>query len=92
MRWKTSAGAQREGQPNRPYLLVLIMTRRYGPLRGPTFSSCGGLRPSDKAFFALRAKKKLIKTFSSNLSKFERNPKKVKKSKKIPKNPINFQK
>ena len=65
------------------------MTRKYGPLRGPTFSSCGGLRPLDEAFFALRATKKLIKTFSSNLSKFERNPKKMKKSKK---NPKNFQK
>ena len=33
-------------------------TRRYGPLRGPTPSSCRGLPPSAKAFFALRAKKR----------------------------------
>ena len=62
-----------------------ILTNRHGPLRGPTSSSCGGLRP--RAFFALRAKKWLIMlfwpifcnflcpivtllTFSSNLSKF----------------------
>ena len=30
-------------------------TRRYLPLRGPTSSSCGGLRPLAEAFFALRA-------------------------------------
>ena len=35
------------------------LTRRYGPLRGPTSSSCGGLRPSAEAFFALQAKKSL---------------------------------
>ena len=35
---------------------AFINTRRYGPLRGPTSSSCGGLRPSSEAFFALRAK------------------------------------
>ena len=56
-------------------------TRRYSPLRGPTSSSCGGLRPSAEAFFALRAKKELIM-----LSNFERNPKKPKKSKKKQKN------
>jgi hypothetical protein len=38
-------------------------TRRYGPLRGPTSSSCGGLRPSAEAFFALRAKKQLFMLF-----------------------------
>ena len=87
----------------------LNKTRRYGPLRGPTSSSCGGLQPSAEAFFALRAKKKLIMlfwpifgifwcpvvtlvTFSSNLSNFERNPKKTKKiqknkNPKISKNP-----
>ena len=71
-------------------------TRRYSPLRGPTSSSCGGLRP--RAFFALRAKKELsmlfwpifgnflcpvvtLVTFSSYLSNFERNCKKTKKSK-----------
>ena len=75
---------------------IFIDTKRYGPLRGPTSSSCGGLRPSAEAFFALRAKKELIMlfwpifgdfwcpvvtvvTFSSNLSNFERNPKKTEK-------------
>ena len=33
--------------------LGLLFTRRYGPLHGPTFSSCGGLRPLTKVFFAL---------------------------------------
>ena len=32
-------------------------TRRYGPLRGPTSSSCEGLRTLSEAFFGLRAKK-----------------------------------
>ena len=36
-------------------------TRRYGPLCGPTSSSCGGLRP--RLFFALRAKKELFMLF-----------------------------
>ena len=39
------------------------ITRRYGPLRGPTSSSCGGLRPLAEAFFALRAKKELVMLF-----------------------------
>ena len=43
--------------------LMIVITRRYGPLRGPTSSSCGGLRPSDDVFFALRAKKELIMLF-----------------------------
>ena len=43
--------------------LYFIKTRRYGPLRGPTSSSCGGLRPMAEAFFALRAKKELIMLF-----------------------------
>ena len=42
------------------HMYILMHTRRYGPLRGPTSSSCGGLRPSAEAFFALRAKKELI--------------------------------
>ena len=46
-----------------PAVLTFITTRRYGPLRGPTSSSCGGLRPSAEAFFALRAKKGLILLF-----------------------------
>ena len=40
-----------------------IKTRRYGPLRGPTSSSCGGLQPSAEALFALWAKKELIILF-----------------------------
>ena len=72
-------------------------TRRYGPLCGPTSSSCGGLRPLAEAFFG--QKKELIMlfwpifgnfwcpvvtlvTFSSNISN---NTKKTKKSKKIQK-------
>ena len=35
-------------------------TKRYGPLHGPTSSSCEGLWPSAEASFALGAKKKLI--------------------------------
>ena len=42
------------GPRSGPYLLV-VDTRRYGPLHGPTSSSCRGLRPSAKAFFALLA-------------------------------------
>ena len=38
-------------------------TRRNGPLRGLTFSSCGGLWPSAQAFLALRTKKDLIMLF-----------------------------
>ena len=40
-------------------LVSLIGTGRYGPTRGPTFSSYGGLQPSAEASFALRAKKTL---------------------------------
>ena len=72
-------------------LLLFKGTRRYGLLRGPTSSSCGGLWPSAEAFFALRARKELfwpifgifwcpvvtLVTFSSNLSNFKRNPKKT---------------
>ena len=39
----------------------LNVTRTYGPLRGPTSSSCGGLWP--RAFCALRGKKGLIMLF-----------------------------
>ena len=45
------------------YLFLLQLTRRYGPLRGPTSSSCGRLRPSTKAFFALWAKKRAYYAF-----------------------------
>ena len=39
-------------------VFLVSVFRRYGPLRRPTSSSCGGLR--QRTFFALRAKKKLI--------------------------------
>ena len=45
-------------------------TRRYGPLPGPTSSSCGGLRPSAEAFFTLRAKKELLTLFVPILGHF----------------------
>ena len=45
-------------------------TRRYGPLRGPTSSSCGGLRPSAEAFFALWAKKEIIMLFWPSFGHF----------------------
>ena len=43
------------------YIHVFIKTRRYGPLRGPTFSSCRGLWPLAQAFFW--TKKELIMRF-----------------------------
>ena len=46
--------------PNTCEIFPIIITRRYGLLRGPTSSSCGGLWPSAEAFFALWAKKELI--------------------------------
>ena len=73
---------------------LFISTRWYGPLRGPTSSSCGCLRPM---FFFLQKKSLLccfgqfftfflcpvvaLVNFSSNLSNFERNSKKEKKKK-----------
>ena len=60
-------------------LLLLFLTRRYGPLRGPTSSSCGGLRP--RLFFPFGQKKgayyAVLVNFwqllvpSSNLGNFE---------------------
>ena len=48
-----------------------IENGRYGPLRGPTFSSFGGLRPSAAAFFALWARKdSLLCCFGSFLTIF----------------------
>ena len=52
-------------------ILSFRMTRRYGPLRGPPVSSCGGLWPSAKAFSALWDKS----------SKKLKNPKKIFKKK-----------
>ena len=43
--------------------LFFERTRRYGPLRRPTSSSCSELQPLAKAFFALGAKKELILLF-----------------------------
>ena len=83
-------------------------TKRYGPLRGPTSSSCAGPRPGPgpgpgpRLFFSLWAKKErfmlfwrffgnfwcpvvTVVKFNSNLSRFEKNPKKKKKSNKNPK-------
>ena len=45
-------------------------TRRYGPLFGPTSSSCGWLQPLAEAFFALWAKKELIMLFWPILGHF----------------------
>ena len=45
------------------FVNIIQVTKRYGPLRGPTSSSCGGLRPSAEACFALRAKKELFMLF-----------------------------
>ena len=72
----------------------LMTTRRYGPLRGPTSSSCEGLHPLAEVIFALRAKNKIIMLFvnfqailvsSSNLSNFKKNTKSPKKKFKIKK-------
>ena len=46
-------------------LLVLVNTRRYSPLRGPTSSFCRWLWPSAKGFFALWPKKDLDMLFWS---------------------------
>ena len=45
-------------------------TRRYGPLCGPTSSSCGGHRPSAEAFFALRQKKEVVMLFGPIFGNF----------------------
>ena len=49
---------------------TIYMTRRYSPLRGLTSSSCGGLRPSAEAFFALRLKKDILTLFVPILGHF----------------------
>ena len=63
----------------------MVNTRRYGPLRRPTSSSCGGLRTSAKVFFCPAGKKKKLSCFfgkflailvsSSKLSNFKKNTK-----------------
>ena len=50
--------------------LVFTSTRRYGPLRGPTSSSCGELWPSAEAFLALRARKELFMLFCTFFGDF----------------------
>ena len=47
-----------------------ICTRRYGPLRGPISSSCGGLRSSVETFFGLRAWKSFFMQFWNILGHF----------------------
>ena len=72
-------GSVAGGQVSSFYIYLLFKaTRRCGLLRGPSSSSCRGLRP--RPFFALRAKKDLFMSvlanileflvISSNLSKF----------------------
>ena len=46
--------------PLLPTKLILRRTRRYGPLRGPTSSSCGGLWPLAEAFFCPSGQKKSL--------------------------------
>ena len=53
-----------------------MYTKKYGPLRGPTFSSCGGLRPTATAFFAFWCPAVTFVTNSSTLSNFEKNSQK----------------
>ena len=53
-----------------PTSLPFIHTRRYGPLRGPTSSSCGGLRPLAKGFFGPLCKKKNLLCFWANFRQF----------------------
>ena len=58
------------GLMGRDFDFILKTTRRYGPLRRPTSSSCGGLRPSAGAFLALWAKKELLMLFWPIFGKF----------------------
>ena len=65
-------------------IFPMRVTRTYSPLRGLTYSSCGGLQPLTRAFFVPQAKKELLRIlgifwcsvvtsviFSSNLYNFE---------------------
>ena len=46
-------------QTNQLFLhLCITITRRYGPIRGPTSSSCEGLGPATKAFWPFAQKNK----------------------------------
>ena len=51
-------------------ITIVIATRRYGPLCGPTSSSCGGLRPSTKVFFGPLGKKKPYYAVLANFRPF----------------------
>ena len=46
------------------------ITRRYGPLCGPTSSSCGGLQPFTKGLFCPSGKKTNYYAFLTNLRQF----------------------
>ena len=61
----------------------LQTTRRYGPLRGPNSSSCGGLRPSAEAKKSKKFQK--IQKFKKvqKIQEIQKNLKNLKKSKKI---------
>ena len=70
-------------------VMIYTRTRRYSPLTGLTFSSCGGLHLWPRLFLYLGPKKTFLcvfayvrpflvlssnlVTFSSNISKFEKN-------------------
>ena len=41
-------------------ICILILTRRCGPLRGPSSSSCGGRWPSAEAFFCPSGQKRAL--------------------------------
>ena len=45
-------------------------TRRYGPLRGPTSSSCGVIRPSAEGFFCPSCKKRTYYAVLANFRPF----------------------
>ena len=47
----------------------LFNTRRYGPLRGLTSSSCEGLQPLTKSYLCILALFRQFFMFSNNLSK-----------------------
>ena len=74
-------------------LTILIQTRRYGPLRGPTFRDHYAVLVHFGNFLCPVV---TLVIFSSNISNFEMNPKEIQKkiqnSPKFPKNPLQTQK
>ena len=52
------------------YFSCIIATRRYGLLREPTSSSCGGLRPLSEVFFCPLGKKTNYYAFWANFRQF----------------------